>query len=777
MAWLLVASGTTLTLLGVSVLWGWFAGSALLVQVLSSSPPLSADLAAAFILAGVALAVLPTRHERWAARLGLLVITVAVFAGAKHLLGANGQFFDQLFADHPSAAATSHSSRMAMTSAVAMLMAGLAITQITRRPAPSFVLGTITATLGVIDLTSHLIGDGSGLRWDDGPGGSIHASFGFAVLGGSLLVESRRRTASAGPRRIEPYLVGLVTAFAAVLYWQSLVHQEKAQLEALLDATAIGIRSTLAGRLARITSSLEILAAENARTTDSGETWQSGVQLVLANHPSIVVLWWLRSDGTAVAAEWRPERQGEHLPDPPDTTERAALALTEVRHSRRAIIGRMGLLQENTGRPSMRVLAPMGRSADSDLLIAVVDIAVFARDALAGAQNENAVTIFAGDEVLFRSVGTATRAARRSVARSTMAMPLSGGAELTIAVGPSSVQVATRSSIPAIALIAGLVISVLLVTALQASELDRNHARDLANALHQLELQAHQLRDTDRQLRELNEDLERRVRERTTQLSTANEVLERENRLRLRAQLRLSSANQNLREFDAFISHELRQPLAAMRLWVDLLAAAGPHELSDKHRGYVEKVSAEIGRMGELIENELALSKTSGAEAASEPVVLDDVLNEIGQTLAPRLEEAGAEFRFGPLPTVLADPRQMRQLFLNLVDNAIKYRRPDVPLRISARVTTDHGDEFAETYGDDYCEILVEDNGRGIAADKGGEIFEMFRRVGDNRSVSGSGVGLSVCRRIVERHDGAISADSAPEGGARFHVILPLAVE
>jgi len=746
-----------------------------LVQFVPTEPPLRADLAIAFVFAGAAQALVATRHERWARRLGLGAAALAAFALVKHAFGGLDLPLDHLFSNHPSAAATYYSSRMTAASAVSMIMVGTGVVLVVRRPTGSFVLGMMTTVLGMIEFTSRLLGAGTVLKWDGSPGGAILASVGFILVGTGLVLESRRRAVAAGRRRTEPYLVGMVTAVGAALFWQSLVYQETAQLMSLLNATAIGIRSTLAHRLSDITSSLEIFAAESDRIGGHGDTWTTSVQIVMGNHPSVVALWWLKSDGTPIATQWRPEYRGARISDPPDEMERTALAQTAARHSRRAIIGRAGRLQENEGRPSVRVLAPVRGTGEDDLLIAVVDVAIFARDALAGTQNENAVTIVAGDEVLFRSVGTASRAERRSVERRSLTLPLSGGSEWTIDVGPSAVQVATRSSIPAVTLLAGLVISALLVSALQASEIDRSRARELATALRQLETQTRQLRDADRRLRDLNEDLERRVAERTTQLTTANEVLERENRLRLRAQLRLSSANQNLREFDAFISHELRQPLAAMRLWVDLLASTDTERLSAKHRGFVEKLSVEVGRMAELIENELALSQTSGAETATEPVPLGDLLDEVAQSLSSRLEEVCGRVVREELPTVLADPRQMRQLFLNLIDNAIKYRLPDQQLLIQIRATDEHRGDFAETYGDEYCEIIVEDNGRGVAAEESRAIFEMFRRVGDDQGVSGSGVGLSVCRRIVERHDGTIFADSAEGQGARFHVVLPLA--
>jgi len=765
-------AGATVTALGILVLYGWGAGSQLLVQLLERAAPLRVDLAFGFVLSGAALFLLPSRKYRAAQLLAGGAIAVAAFAAVKHLLREPGLPLDYLFASHPSAAFSTYTSRMSVPAALYLGMASLGLIALPRRPRASLALGMLTATLALVGIAGGLVG---GLETQQGgPSTAVHASIGFLLLGAGLALAAMQITADSGRRRIEPYLVGMVTAAGTLVFWQSLVHQETLQVQRLINASAVGIRSTLATNLTDLTSALEVLAAETDRLDGDIEAWDSNVQILLANQPSVAALWWLKRDGSSIAVKWSPGSATASLPMAPAPDELAALEVRAQRQSRRVIMGRIAP-QTDAADSSLRILLPLHRGAGDELLLAVVDIASFARDALEGIESESAVTMRAGSEVLFRSTGTADKAGRRSVTSATATLPLPGGTNWTIVVGPSATQLGTRSAIPAVALLAGLVISALLISALNGSERERQRAHELAEALRRLELQTRQLRDTERRLLDLNQQLENRVDERTSQLSRANGVLERENRLRRRAQTRLTSANQHLREFDAFISHELRQPLAAMRLWVDLLQTAGSAELADKQRGYAAKVSVEITRMSELIENELALSKASDIDSLLTPVALDEVLDDLAGTLAPRLEEVGGALAVAPLPTVLADARMMRQLFLNLLDNAIKYRRDDVPLRISVRAAEEHRDDFVETYGEEFCEIIVEDNGHGIPADKCAEIFELFRRVGDSPGVSGSGVGLAVCRRIAERHDGAIEADPTARGGARFRVVLPLA--
>jgi two-component system sensor kinase FixL len=162
-----------------------------------------------------------------------------------------------------------------------------------------------------------------------------------------------------------------------------------------------------------------------------------------------------------------------------------------------------------------------------------------------------------------------------------------------------------------------------------------------------------------------------------------------------------------------------------------------------------------------------ALLNYSRIETKGEPftsIRLDEVVRDSISDLEVRIRAAGAQVRVGPMPTVTGDPSQLRQLFQNLIGNALKYRRPDVTTVIKIR-----GEE-----NDGRCRILIEDNGIGFEEKYHDKIFKPFQRLHGKHEYSGSGIGLSICKKVVERHGGTITAKSTPGKGSTFIVTLPV---
>jgi len=267
----------------------------------------------------------------------------------------------------------------------------------------------------------------------------------------------------------------------------------------------------------------------------------------------------------------------------------------------------------------------------------------------------------------------------------------------------------------------------------------------------------------------LTRDLERRVAERTADLARANAALRTENRLRERAQVTLVRANEDLRQFAAFVSHELRQPLASSQIWWELLEAAAGQSLDERSRRYLTQLRLSITRMGAFLDGQLRLACAAYErhEASMESVNVHDLVEEVAASFKDELAEAGARVDVGPLPIVHADPVQMRQVFRNLIENALKYRRDGAALHVRVE------GEICEEEGSALCEIRVHDNARGFSQAEAEQIFEIFRRLGDG-TVSGSGLGLALCRRIVEHHDGTIVARGRAGEGSTFVIRLPL---
>jgi len=277
-----------------------------------------------------------------------------------------------------------------------------------------------------------------------------------------------------------------------------------------------------------------------------------------------------------------------------------------------------------------------------------------------------------------------------------------------------------------------------------------------------------QIERRDEDLRQARDQLEHRVRERTEQLAQKVDELEStEDELR-RLAARLEASNRELQDFASVASHDLQEPLRKIQAFGGRLASRLGPALDPESGDYLERMQSATARMQALIDDLLALSRISTQPREMRPNSLEDVMRGVLADLETRIESSGAEVEVGPLPTIVADSTQMRQLFQNLLSNALKFVRPGVAPRIhiSARPLTDPGGAPL------WC-IAVQDNGIGFEEKYLDRIFTVFQRLQGRAAYEGTGIGLAICRRIVERHGGNITARSRPGEGSTFLVTLP----
>jgi signal transduction histidine kinase len=213
-----------------------------------------------------------------------------------------------------------------------------------------------------------------------------------------------------------------------------------------------------------------------------------------------------------------------------------------------------------------------------------------------------------------------------------------------------------------------------------------------------------------------------------------------------------------LKGYANVVAHDLSQPLAGIAMLVTMLEQR-PDEPPPVP--VLQELRASTGRARELIDGVLDYARSG--ELVVEHVALGDVMAEVASDLRAALDEAGATLVVADLPEVDGDPRQLRRVFLNLVGNALKFRADELP-RIEVSAAERHREWV----------ITVSDNGIGIDREHASSIFGMFSRV--ERQVEGSGIGLAVCRRVVEAHGGHIWVEPADGGGSAFRFTLPAAV-
>ena len=229
---------------------------------------------------------------------------------------------------------------------------------------------------------------------------------------------------------------------------------------------------------------------------------------------------------------------------------------------------------------------------------------------------------------------------------------------------------------------------------------------------------------------------------------------------------------QELASFNHAASHDLQEPLRKIQVFISRILADEGHKLSETGRDYFERISASAARMEMLIDDLLLYSETGKEGFVFETADLNTILNEAWLELSSETEIKHAVIHADKLPSLPVIPFQVRQLFINLLGNALKYSKPDAAPVITVsykKVKHDNG------LGSNKCyhEITITDNGIGFPAEYAEKIFVLFHRLHNKSRYSGTGIGLALCKKIMENHQGSISAESIPGEGAAFKFCFP----
>lgn len=287
----------------------------------------------------------------------------------------------------------------------------------------------------------------------------------------------------------------------------------------------------------------------------------------------------------------------------------------------------------------------------------------------------------------------------------------------------------------------------------------------------------HELADRralQRDLQLLNDELEYRVEERTKELQVMNRGLEREIRKRHRAEKaldlyskELARSNQELQDFAYVASHDLQEPLRKIQAFGDLLEGEFGVELGENGEQYLSRMRNAASRMSVLIEDLLSFSRVTTKAQPNRAVNLNDIAKEVVSDLDARVTSAEGTVDIQPLPTVWANSTHMRQLFQNLIGNALKFHRPNVPPHVKVYAKPLAPKDTMHT-------IYFEDNGIGFDEKYLDRIFAVFQRLHGKDEYEGTGIGLAVCRKIAERYGGTITAASTEGSGSKFSLSIPI---
>jgi signal transduction histidine kinase len=227
---------------------------------------------------------------------------------------------------------------------------------------------------------------------------------------------------------------------------------------------------------------------------------------------------------------------------------------------------------------------------------------------------------------------------------------------------------------------------------------------------------------------------------------------------------RLERSNRDLQDFASSASHDLQEPLRKIRMFGERLTTRANTGLTAEARDWIARMINAAARMQAMIDALLDYSRVTTKAQPFAQVDLAQVAAEAVADLEASLEQTGGRVELGELPWLEADALQMRLLLQNLIGNALKFHRPGVPPVVKV---------WGQALSSSQVQIRVADNGIGVDAPDLPRLFRPFERLNGRSEYEGSGMGLAICRKIVERHEGTITAQRAPEGGAVFIITLP----
>ncbi|SHF14274.1 PAS domain S-box-containing protein [Cnuella takakiae] len=259
--------------------------------------------------------------------------------------------------------------------------------------------------------------------------------------------------------------------------------------------------------------------------------------------------------------------------------------------------------------------------------------------------------------------------------------------------------------------------------------------------------------------------LEEKVKERTQEWQKANQELQR--------------SNVNLEEFAYAASHDMKEPIRKIHFFSDRIKSTLQDRMTDLEKQSFERMELAAKRMGSLIDDLLSYSQISLRPRTLEAVNMNGLIELVLEDLDLEIEDKRATITVDKLFTVQGHHRQLQQAFHNLIGNSLKYSKPDVAPQIKISCKKMQGNETSlhlsveEGQKTFYC-LTVRDNGIGFEKEDAERIFHVFTRLHGNAEYRGTGIGLSIVRKVVENHNGYIWAESKPGEGAAFHVLLPI---
>lgn len=719
-----MAGGVAVVLLGLLVMLGWAGHMVLVVQPVASVAPMQFNTALCFVVMGAAI-LCTLRNQQLAA---LICCVMLMVFGATTLLEyvvrvdfglGNALFRHYIFAQD------TVPGRMAPNTAISFLLLGVGLASLLTggltpsRASVCALFASMVLPLAGVAFLGHMTGISSAYGWGEMTAMAPHTAFGLLVSGASVMALAWDRFRYLHLSRWAAFGAGFTVVVATFSFWGAMLSENRRIMEQGLEAQLHLMRQHIVAALETRLSAVRLATASSEATRGEGIA-QVRDQLahLLNEFPDFRSLYWY-AEANGRAIEISAESEAE-----------TAAVLVEL--AREAVA---------SGIPLMRSISGGGKEKSRLLFVVPNADAAFGGGWVAGslhlqrflrgvqgADSERlALIIVEKGENLYASGLAGDVTGPRATGHFAR-----WGLDWDMVLRQTAASRQTMAqSLPTLFLLGGLLLSACFSGVVYL-------AQSVATRSHDLRREMHRRARMAQKLDSLNRNLERRVKERTEALSTANQALE---------------------EFTFMASHDLQEPLRKQRMFVGVLRHALDNvNLDERGRLAIEAIASASGRMERLVRDLLELSRTQRHSFTRRSVSMEKLASQAIELMADRAQECGAHIEKLPLPATMGDPTLIAQLYQNLLSNALKFRDAGRPLQI--RLAAEHRDGLVV--------YTVEDNGIGVETELVATIFAPFKRGHSRQEFDGSGIGLAVCKRIIEHHEGQIWVESEAGKGSRF---------
>lgn len=577
-----------------------------------------------------------------------------------------------------------------------------------------------------------------------------------------------------------PMLVGIAVVSVTLSLYQALYVQEEKHIEQAITDAAASVRSEVTARMDIRMLALERLANHWEYTEAPLQSqWESEATLNLRHFPGYHSLAWV---DPSLHVRWFVSRDTTQTPETlSDAFSQYNQDILQAARTQDSVTA-LPAINLVRGGKGFIVLIPSRHGQDGAGFV----VGLFVFQELLEVLLKNiavgyTIVLFDnGEEVYRRGVAGGPDEAKWS--QETIIDPY--GITWRARVWPLPEELAVgQSALPEMTLGAGLIMAILSTWMVALAQAARQRARETAVAYVGLSAEMTERQRAEEALRAAHAELELRVQERTAELAQANTGLQRENRQRRQAEeslarqaQELARSNSELEHFAHIASHDLQEPLRKIQAFGDRLKLKCSQDLGEQGRDYVERMQSAAVRMQRLINDLLTLSRVTTTPRPFAAVDLTAVARTIVSDLEVSIQRVGGTVQIDQLPTIEADPVQMGQLLQNIIANALKFHRDGVPPQVKVWGTyLQDQEQNAGLNGSGLrqCSIWVEDNGIGFDEQYLVQIFQPFQRLVGREQYEGTGMGLAICKKIVERHGGNVTARSTPGQGTVFTITLP----